>query len=40
MKPRIQYVKTSDGVDIAYGTAGQGAPRRHTHLYYLKLPFR
>lgn len=28
MEPRIQYVKTSDGVDIAYGTAGQGAPRR------------
>lgn len=26
MEPRIQYVKTSDGVSIAYATAGEGTP--------------
>jgi pimeloyl-ACP methyl ester carboxylesterase len=26
MEPRIQYAKTSDGVDIAYATAGDGPP--------------
>ena len=26
MEPRIQYAKTSDGVDIAFGTAGDGPP--------------
>jgi class 3 adenylate cyclase len=26
MEPRIQYAKTSDGVDIAYATAGNGPP--------------
>ncbi len=24
--PRIQYLKTSDGVNIAYATAGSGSP--------------
>jgi len=24
--PRIHYVKTSDGVNIAYGTVGSGSP--------------
>ena len=24
--PRIQYVKTSDGINIAYATAGSGPP--------------
>src|SRR5437899_1339919 len=26
MEPRIQYARTSDGVDIAYATAGDGPP--------------
>ena len=26
MEPRIQYAKTSDGVNIAYWTLGQGEP--------------
>src|SRR6266516_520074 len=26
MEPRIQYAKTSDGVDIAFATAGEGQP--------------
>ena len=26
MQPRIQYAKTSDGVSIAYSTAGDGPP--------------
>lgn len=26
MEPRIQYAKTSDGVDIAFATAGDGSP--------------
>ena len=26
MEPRIQYAKTSDGVNIAYATTGQGPP--------------
>ena len=26
MEPRIQYTKTSDGVNIAYATVGQGPP--------------
>jgi len=26
MEPRIQYAKTSDGVNIAYWTMGQGPP--------------
>ncbi len=26
MEPRIQYAKTSDGVNIAYATVGSGAP--------------
>ena len=26
MEPRIQYTKTSDGVDIAYATVGEGLP--------------
>jgi class 3 adenylate cyclase len=29
MEPRIQYVKTSDGVSIAYFESGQGAPILH-----------
>jgi hypothetical protein len=30
--PRIQYVKTSDGVNIAYATAGSGTPLVRTHV--------
>ncbi len=26
MEPRIKYAKTSDGVSIAYATAGEGTP--------------
>ena len=26
MEPRIQYAKTSDGVDIAFAAAGEGPP--------------
>ena len=26
MEPQIQYAKTSDGVSIAYATAGDGPP--------------
>jgi len=26
VEPRIQYAKTSDGVDIAFATAGDGPP--------------
>ncbi len=26
MEPRIQYAKTSDGVDLAYWTTGEGKP--------------
>ena len=26
MEPRIQYAKTSDGVNIAYATIGEGPP--------------
>ena len=26
MEPRIQYAKTSDGVNIAYWTLGEGMP--------------
>jgi len=26
MEPRIQYAKTSEGVDIAFATAGGGPP--------------
>ncbi len=26
MEPRIQYAKTSDGVNIAYWTMGEGMP--------------
>ncbi len=27
MEPQIRYVKTSDGVSIAYAAAGEGPPR-------------
>ncbi|MDP2673638.1 MAG: adenylate/guanylate cyclase domain-containing protein [Dehalococcoidia bacterium] len=30
MEPRIQYAKTSDGVDIAFWTLGEGMPLVHT----------
>ena len=26
MEPRIQYTKTSDGIDIAFATVGKGPP--------------
>src|SRR5438552_1006853 len=35
MEPRIQYAKTSDGVDIAFATAGDGPPL----LWVPTLPF-
>src|SRR5262245_57672226 len=35
MEPRIQYVKTSDGVSIAYFESGHGAPILHLN----DLPF-
>ena len=35
MEPRIQYAKTSDGVDIAYWTMGEGPPL----VYVWSMPF-
>lgn len=34
MEPRIQYAKTSDGVNIAFWTLGEGAPLLHMPLMF------
>jgi hypothetical protein len=34
MEPRVQYVKTADGVNIAYYEMGQGVP-----YVYMNIPF-
>jgi hypothetical protein len=34
MEPRIQYARTSDGVNIAYGVFGEGLPLIYTPSAY------
>ena len=37
MEPRIQYAKTSDGVNIAFWTLGEGPPLMHIPLVFPHL---